>query len=327
MFKKILVLIAIALPGIALAGAANEPFSSAEKLSVTKTLDGRIILRGGPSAADQSAACAGQAKTYINDLLPQAEALAGQKIDVEVPDDAITARVGTDEDPLAIWNAREPGRGSITIFTDFCRQGAADQRATTAHELGHAIDGIVRPAPTPCGSGFGCRAANTVAAAFDDSARPWEARRGEIAATAWALAIYRRAGLPVGEIEAHFAHRTHDYWPAVQSYPTTTPDPVTIFDKERAVLLIVEGQGLLEEKGGEVWVKPGEIVVCGDHPDECKIRYSVKIERDTNLTSAAAQLRNKSFKTQIDELSALALHPLEIISVTNEGDRVIIHVQ
>lgn len=193
--------------------AVNEPLEA--KIDVVRTEDGRILLTS-KAPTDE---CLAQAQAHINLLLPHASLLAGVPINVTAPDSVPSGQLGL-EDSLAAWNGGMPGVGRIVIFTDFCRQGTADQRVTIAHELGHAIDGIVRPAPRAC-SGLGCRAWNADAAAFDDSSQPWETRRAEIAATAWALAIYQRAGLPVAELESHFSRRPNGYWVAVQVYPTS----------------------------------------------------------------------------------------------------------
>lgn len=212
-FKTFLLTLVIAVASIP-AQAANEPLEA--RISVVKTEDGRILL----SSQIPTDECLAQAKAYINLLLPHAVSLAGAPIDVAAPDNVFAGQLGLPEESLAVWNGGMPGHGAIAIFNDFCRQSTADQRVTIAHELGHAIDGIVRPAPRGC-SGLGCRAWNANAAAFDDSSQPWETRRGEVAATAWALSIYRQAGLPISELESHFGHRSHDYWAAVQSYSTS----------------------------------------------------------------------------------------------------------
>lgn len=193
--------------------AVNEPLEA--RIEVVKTEDGRVLLTSKIPTDE----CVAQAQAHINLLLPHASLLAGVPINVTAPDNVPSGQLGL-EDSLAAWNGGTPGVGRIVIFTDFCRQQSADQRATIAHELGHAIDGVVRQAPPAC-SGVGCFSINASAAAFDDSSQPWETRRGEIAATAWALAIYQRADLPTSELESHFGHRAHDYWVAVQSYSTS----------------------------------------------------------------------------------------------------------
>lgn len=176
----------------AMAGA-NEPL--AEKIEVFKTKDGHIIL----VSTGVEAECIAQAKTYIDMLLPHAQALAGEKIEVSQPDGVFAGRIGASEDAIAEWQSVEPGHGSIVLYNDFCRLSALERRVVIAHELGHSVDAIRRPAIS------------------NDSAWPWGERQGEIAATAWAHKIYQSAHLPGSEIALHYSGQVA-YLANVQSY-------------------------------------------------------------------------------------------------------------
>lgn len=151
---------------------------------------------------DKESACVDQARTYITDLLPHAYALVGVKLDVKSPN---SIEVGAHTLQLrASWREDRPGHGSIVIYPDFCTDFPYFQRATIAHELGHAIDNLV------------------FTGTADVPGKPWRTRRAEIAATAWALSIYRHAELNVLDLEGEFSDFS-TYWAAVQSYPTARP--------------------------------------------------------------------------------------------------------
>jgi hypothetical protein len=101
---------------------------------------------------------------------------------------------------------------------------------------------------------------------------------------------------------------------------------VPVPDAEKAVWWVIEGQNLLERKGGETIAEPGEITVCSQPPADCNERFRVIIDREINLTKAAELLKNMRFDDQMFQLSDLARKAPKI-SVTNEAGRIILRAQ
>lgn len=173
-----------------------------------------LLIVAVPSKAsnltdNEKSDCLTKTNAYIKQLLPTAEELAGKKIVVTVNDEVLQSSDEPDDNStrrvVAAWNSIEPGRGSISLYTRYCKQSDAKQLATIAHEIGHQIDDLV----------FTGR--------DNDGNAPWELRRCEIAASAWAIRIYKSIGLPVSDLRSAYHKSFSDYWDSVLSYQAAQP--------------------------------------------------------------------------------------------------------
>lgn len=141
--------------------------------------------------------CLNAAKTLIGELLPYASLVAGVEVTAHPPTKITfySHHMADFHYPLA-----ERRNDDILVYSDFCDRSRGEQRAIIAHEIAHTEK------LTPI--------------ATDTNKVTWAKRRQEIAATAWAIAMYRVAGLPLHELEVTYFNKPHGYWEAVQSYPT-----------------------------------------------------------------------------------------------------------
>lgn len=146
--------------------------------------------------ADES--CISAARADIEELLPYASLVAGSAITVKPPEKVTFYGhpIEVLHYPLAEWRD-----GAIIIYSDFCDRSSGEQRAILAHEIAHSK--TLTPPEAP-----------------GAATQPWAKRQDEIAATAWAIAMYRVAGLPLAGLELAYFNKPHGYWAAVQSYPT-----------------------------------------------------------------------------------------------------------
>jgi hypothetical protein len=136
-----------------------------------------------PSRREVWRQCLSDGTALIKQLQPHAQQIQVKPLKIVLPQTISLVSLGTESaDRLAryIWTT-----GEIDLFSGFCKLDMAGRRAVIAHELGHAVDAAVLDGHVMTGL------------------QPeWERRPAEIAATTYALAIYRRAGLPERELEA-----------------------------------------------------------------------------------------------------------------------------
>jgi len=136
--------------------------------------------------------------------------VAGEKevLQVDLPDKVTLSwgdgRVNRDL-AIAMWTRQSAGAGSISIFPSFCLLSERYQRVVIAHELGHAIDNSVMG--NRRGHEFNLGAIRS----------SWTERPQEIVATSWALEIYRRGDIAIGDVRDFFANYGQAYWNMVQN--------------------------------------------------------------------------------------------------------------